>query len=271
MNVSVIQLCSIDKYEENSKQLISLLDQVPGETDLICCPENSLYLNLNVGGKVSAIDLKNPKELNSVVAWVKSNNKTLVLGSVPLAVDGLIYNSTIVIGPKGEIAAPYQKMFLFDVDVSGDRSYKESDLYSHGKSPALLKLKNWLMGLSICYDLRFSEIYYHYARSGVDAILVPSAFTVPTGKAHWEILLRARAIETQSYVIAAAQGGDHGGKRQTYGNSMIIDPWGEILAQAGTEPCVISANLSKSRLSEVRRQIPMAQHRKKREELFQDH
>ena len=135
-------------------------------------------------------------------------------------------------------------------------------MIQNGSKTKIIELDGWKIGLSICYDLRFAELFLAYRQAGVDLILIPSAFTVPTGRAHWEILLRARAIESQCYVAAAAQAGDHEGARSTYGHSMIIGPWGQILSQRTTEdqPRILGVRLDRSEIEKVRQQIPMASH-----------
>ena len=157
-------------------------------------------------------------------------------------------------------------MHLFDVDVKGHVAVKESEDYQRGLKPCVKNFLDWKIGLSICYDLRFSELYSYYASKQVDLIVVPSAFLVPTGRAHWHVLLRARAIECQAYVVAPAQCGAHMGlnkdKRYSFGHSLIIDPWGEIVCEAGGAiPEVLQADLDKASILRVREQIPMQQHR----------
>ncbi|MDQ6986792.1 MAG: nitrilase-related carbon-nitrogen hydrolase, partial [Mariprofundaceae bacterium] len=161
-----------------------------------------------------------------------------------------------VFAPDGSRIGGYDKMHLFDVDVDGE-SYRESDVFRAGKEPASFKAEDWLVGLSICYDVRFPELYRHYSASGCNMLTVPSAFTVPTGRAHWQTLLRARAIENQCYVLAAGQCGMHPGGRRTWGHSMIIDPWGEVMAQSQEREGVIAADLSKELLHSIRNQFPI--------------
>jgi len=161
----------------------------------------------------------------------------------------------------------YRKIHLFDVDVVGQKPVRESDVFARGTETSVFEIKGWKFGSSICYDVRFPELYLRYAREEVDAILVPAAFLTTTGRAHWEILLRARAIESQAYVLAAAQGGTHqgikGGTRETHGHSMIVDPWGLIVEeiQDSSEVRVARATLKVDRIEAVRRQIPMKNHR----------
>jgi deaminated glutathione amidase len=195
----------------------------------------------------------------------------IVGGSVLLvAGSGKLRNACPVYGPDGTCLGIYDKMHLFDADLPGER-YRESELIEGGLRPLSLAVDEWRLGLSICYDLRFPEFYRRYADEGCQLLTVPSAFTVRTGQAHWEILLRARAIENQAYVLAPAQVGTHPGGRQTYGRSLIIDPWGEIVAagttvEQGAEAVLITADIAMERVEAVRRLIPALEHRRVRGE-----
>ncbi|GHT95687.1 hydrolase [Betaproteobacteria bacterium] len=182
-------------------------------------------------------------------------------GSIPLtaAKAGRVYNSTLVINPKGEVVARYDKLHLFAFD-NGREHYDEAESIMQGKAPVAVDTPYGRIGLSICYDLRFPELYR--SLGDPDLILVPAAFTDTTGRAHWEILLRARAIENQCYLLAAAQGGKHPGGRRTHGNSMIIDPWGEIIDRKGSGNGLVIADLDHKRIRQVRTQLPALSHRK---------
>jgi predicted amidohydrolase len=150
---------------------------------------------------------------------------------------------------------------LFDIQLAGQEAIRESDEFNHGDGPSILDIKGWKWGLSICYDLRFSELYSKYAHQAVDIISVPAAFLVPTGEAHWHTLLRARAIESQAFVVASAQSGSHKGIRETYGHSLIVNPWGAILLDMTTVGVSVM-ELKKSDIKRVREQIPMSSHRR---------
>jgi predicted amidohydrolase len=158
-------------------------------------------------------------------------------------------------------------MHLFDIQLEGQKAIRESDAFRHGQKPSVLEVDGWRIGETICYDVRFAELFSQYARKEVDVILVPAAFLVKTGEAHWHILLRARAIESQAYVIASAQGGTHkgikGGVRETFGHSLVIDPWGGIQAEVTNNgPGFSISILSRERIMKVRGQIPMKDHRR---------
>ncbi|HKJ62347.1 MAG TPA: carbon-nitrogen hydrolase family protein [Hyphomicrobiales bacterium] len=177
-----------------------------------------------------------------------------------LTEDGRAANRAFIFRPDGSIAARYDKIHMFDVDLPNGEQYCESKNYRPGGTAVTVDLPWCRLGLSICYDLRFPEQYKALAQAGADVLTVPAAFTQATGQAHWQILLRARAIETGSFVLAAAQGGIHENGRSTYGHSLIISPWGEILAEAGDEPGFISAEIDPRVSRETRRQIPALNH-----------
>lgn len=169
-------------------------------------------------------------------------------------------NRSLLFRPDGSLAARYDKIHLFDVDLPGGESLRESHAYEGGTSAVLQSLPFGVLGMTICYDIRFPHLYRSLAQAGATVFTVPSAFTVPTGQAHWHVLLRARAIETGSFVIAAAQGGKHESGRETYGHSLIVSPWGEVLAEGGTEPEVLIADLDMEEAAKVRRRIPSLAH-----------
>ena len=169
-------------------------------------------------------------------------------------------NRSLLISPEGRIAARYDKIHMFDVDLGGGESYRESANYEPGREAVVASLPWGQLGMTICYDLRFPHLHRALAQAGARFIAVPAAFTKPTGLAHWHTLLRARAIECQSYVFAAAQGGKHENGRETFGHSLVISPWGEVLAEADVQPAVTFADVELQRLDDVRRQVPSLRH-----------
>ena len=169
-------------------------------------------------------------------------------------------NRSFLIDPKGDIAARYDKIHMFDVDLAGGESYRESGSFRPGELAVAVDLPWGRVGLTICYDLRFPALYRALAEAGASFITIPAAFTQQTGEAHWHVLTRARAIETGSFVLAAAQGGRHEDGRDTFGHSIAIDPWGRVLAEGGTEPGVIFADVDTSQVAIVRARIPSLQH-----------
>lgn len=185
----------------------------------------------------------------------------LHIGSLALlGAEGRPVNRSLLISPTGAIAARYDKIHMFDVDLGGGESYRESANYQAGREAVIAALPWGQLGMTICYDLRFPHLHRALAQGGAQFIAVPAAFTKPTGMAHWHTLLRARAIECQCYVFAAGQGGKHENGRETFGHSLVISPWGEILAEAGIHPAVTLADVELQRLEDVRRQVPSLRH-----------
>jgi deaminated glutathione amidase len=180
------------------------------------------------------------------------------IGSLPIPLDdGRFANRSVLFGPDGAQLARYDKIHLFDADIAGLNAYRESATYRGGEAAVTADLGDLRLGFSICYDMRFPKLYNALANAGAGLIAVPAAFTVPTGEAHWHVLLRARAIETGSFVIAAAQGGTHENGRATYGHSLVIDPWGRIVAELeGDAPGVLLADIDPEAVSEARGRIP---------------
>jgi deaminated glutathione amidase len=169
-------------------------------------------------------------------------------------------NRSFLIDPTGEIVARYDKIHMFDVDLGGGESYRESRTYRAGDSAIVTDLPWGRLGLSICYDLRFPALYRALAEAGATFLAIPSAFTRQTGEAHWQVLMRARAIETGSFVLAAAQGGLHENGRETYGHSIVVDPWGRVLAEGDTEPTVVFADIDPAAVAAARSRIPSLEH-----------
>jgi len=186
------------------------------------------------------------------------------LGSVAVRTEGgQLANRSFVIDPRGEIRARYDKIHLFDVDLPTGESWRESNTYRHGQEAVVVTgTPVGTLGLAICYDLRFPALFARLAEANADLIAVPAAFTVPTGKAHWEVLLRARAIEAGLFVVAAAQSGHHEDGRTTYGHSLVIDPWGEVLLDMGDGASVKTAEIDLSRITDVRSRVPAISHRR---------
>ena len=186
------------------------------------------------------------------------------LGSLALKGDGdKLVNRGFVVDQKGDIRARYDKIHLFDVDLPTGESWRESAMYEAGATAVIVpETPVGTLGLTICYDLRFPQLFQRLSEAGAEVIAVPAAFTVPTGKAHWQVLMRARAIESELFIVAAAQAGHHEDGRDTYGHSLVADPWGELLFEMGSEPGLGFAEIDLSRISEVRSRIPVHQHRR---------
>jgi predicted amidohydrolase len=169
-------------------------------------------------------------------------------------------NRSLLIAPDGALAAAYDKIHLFDVSLDGGETYRESKTYAAGERAVIAETPLGRIGLTVCYDLRFPGLYRDLALAGADIVLVPSAFTRPTGAAHWEVLLRARAVETGCFVLAAAQCGDHACGRKTWGHGLAVDPWGEVLADCGEQPGTALVEIDPARVADARRRIPSLAH-----------
>ena len=185
----------------------------------------------------------------------------ILAGSLALRGEtGKLVNRSLLFDPQGRIAARYDKIHLFDVDLSGGVSIRESATYAGGSSAPLAALPWGVLGLTICYDVRFPHLYKSLALAGADFITVPSAFTKLTGEAHWHVLLRARAIETGCFILAPAQGGLHECGRETYGASLAVSPWGEVIGETGREPGIVMVEVDRREVDRARRRIPALQH-----------
>lgn len=231
---------------------------------LVGLPENFSFLG-ELPAKMEQAPVIAEKSESFLRNAAKEFGIYLLGGSFPVPADsGKVYNRSLLLGPDGETIAVYDKIHLFDVDLEKGESYRESDYVEGGDLKPVIGEINELgaIGLSICYDLRFPELYRDLSRQGAELLTVPSAFTKTTGKDHWFPLLRARAIENTAFVFAPAQTGLHGEKRRTFGHSLIIDPWGRVLADGGEEPGVIYADVDPKLLKETRQAIPSLTHRR---------
>lgn len=191
----------------------------------------------------------------------RSTGVWLLVGSLAIALDsGHVANRSLLIDPAGAVVARYDKIHLFDVDLGGGESYRESATIAPGDRAAVADLPWGRLGMSVCYDLRFPHLYRHLAKAGADFLAVPAAFTRVTGQAHWHVLQRARAIENGCFVFAPAQCGEHANGRLTYGHSLIVDPWGRVLADAGEDVGFIVADIDPAEVTAARRRIPALDH-----------
>lgn len=201
------------------------------------------------------------KALSAFQDLARETGAWLLIGSLSIDLgDGSVANRSVMIDDAGRIVSDYDKIHMFDVDLPGEESYRESATYQAGDAAGGAWTPWGIVGMTICYDLRFPHLYRDLAKAGASYLAVPSAFTRQTGKAHWHVLLRARAIETGCYVFAPAQCGEHAGGRQTYGHSLIVDPWGEVLADGGEEPGVVVAEIDPAKVEEARRRLPALDH-----------
>jgi predicted amidohydrolase len=236
-----------------------------GGAEILFTPEMSGLLDRDSARAAKSLRTEDEdRVLAAVREAARSHGIWLHLGSLAVLVeDGKVANRGFVIDREGQVRARYDKLHLFDVDLPTGESWRESNVYSAGKGVVLVNgTPVGKLGLTICYDLRFPGLFAGLAESGADIIAVPAAFTVPTGKAHWHILLRARAIEAGLFVVAAAQVGRHEDGRQTFGHSLVVDPWGEVLLDMGDERGVAFADIDLKRISDVRGRIPALNHRR---------
>ena len=262
MRVAAVQMTSTQEVEANlalSERLVR--EAASAGASLVALPENFSYFK--VEGEVAAFQTSLDGELVARFGGLaRELAVTLLLGSIPEAIpeSEKTYNTSVLLGPDGQTLAVYRKIHLFDVDVPGVVELKESDAVEAGEEVVTAKTPACVVGLTVCYDLRFPELYRRLARAGAELLTVPSAFLPHTGKDHWEALLRARAIENQAYVIAPAQFGRHSERRASYGRSLIIDPWGLVLAQAPDGEGVITAEIDLDHLRTLRRNMPCLEH-----------
>jgi predicted amidohydrolase len=233
--------------------------------ELVCLPENFAFLGDEKMKLEEASGIAERVE-RMLPDWARQFGITILGGGYPVpAGKGKIFNRSVVVDPNGDFAASYDKIHLFDVDLSEEETWRESDTVEAGKTETVVyKPESGRLpatGLSICYDIRFPELYRRLVIQGADLLTVPAAFTRPTGEAHWEVLLRARAIENSCYLIAPAQCGRHGSHRKTWGHSMIIDPWGRIIAEMDNEPGFITAEFDRDVLDDIRLRLPSLRHK----------
>lgn len=259
LRVASIQCSSSDDLPANLQRAAILLAQArDGGAELALLPENFAFMGADDAARRSAADpAVSARVLSFLAEQAERLGMFIIGGAIALhhKPSGKLRNHSPVFAPDGSKIAGYDKIHLFDADPADDEHYRESALFHAGDRPATVAVHGWKIGLSICYDLRFPDLYQHYAREGCALFSVPAAFTVPTGRAHWSVLLRARAIENHCYLLAAGQWGCHPGGRETWGHSMIVDPWGEVCACRQEGVGVIIAELSAQWLATVRRRF----------------
>ncbi|WP_313070709.1 carbon-nitrogen hydrolase family protein [Melaminivora sp.] len=269
MRIAALQMCSGADIGANLRVARTLLEQAArAGAELAALPEYWSAMGLHESDKLARAEAFGDGPVQQFLAQcARELGLWLVGGTLPLASDapGRVSNTTLVHGPDGRCVARYDKIHLFRFD-NGREQFDEARTIAAGAQAQRFALtardgSRWRVGLSVCYDLRFPELYREHARAGADLLMVPSAFTHTTGQAHWDVLLRARAIENLSYVLAPAQGGQHENGRRTWGRSMAVDPWGEVLALQAEGPGVVLAELDAARLAQVRGQLPALAHR----------
>ncbi|WP_338721102.1 carbon-nitrogen hydrolase family protein [Devosia sp. XK-2] len=260
MRIAAIQMCSGLDPAANLAALEPLLAEAAGQgVDYVLTPEVTMIFPEDREQLRSvAAPFEGHPQLALVGRLARQHGIFVQIGSLPIPLeDGRFANRSVLFGPDGAQRATYDKIHLFDADIAGLNAYRESATYRGGEQAVTADLGEFRLGFSICYDMRFPRLYNALANSGATLMAVPAAFTVPTGQAHWHVLLRARAIETGSYVIAAAQGGHHANGRATYGHSLIVDPWGKIIAELDHDrPGVLVADIDAAAVAEARRRVP---------------
>jgi nitrilase len=267
LKIASIQMVSTPKLDENLEVAAHLIQSASNcGAQLAVLPEYFCLMGLKDTDKVNLREAPGVGPIQERLAAIaQENNIYLVAGSIPLEAkeSNKVLNTSLVFNPEGRQIARYDKIHLFGFQTETER-YEESETIAPGSKPGQFQITvngvDWQFGLSICYDLRFPEFYRSLGE--VDCHIIPAAFTYTTGKDHWEILLRARAIENQCYVLSSAQGGIHINQRRTWGDSMLIDPWGQILTNLPQGEGFITGTLSKDKLKEVRSKLPALKHRK---------
>ncbi len=266
MKVAVYQARTGIDPAANAAALVDAVAQAKaGGTDMLFTPEMSGLLDRDRKRAVAHLtDEDGDPVLAKLRRAAADHGIWLHIGSLALTggSDGRLVNRGFVIDDNGAIRARYDKIHLFDVDLPTGESWRESAAYAPGERSVIATTPWAKLGLSICYDMRFPDLYRALSNAGAEILAVPAAFTVPTGKAHWHVLLRARAIEAGAFVIAAAQSGEHEDGRATYGHSLVVDPWGDVLLDMGEGEGLGFADLDMARLADVRARVPALQHRR---------
>lgn len=267
LTLGIIQMCSAVSVSANLKQAEELIIKATERgAKLVVLPEYFPLMGFREDDKREIQEAMGNGPIQSKLSeWASQHQVWIVAGTMPIISKdpNRPFGRTLVFNCSGECVAYYDKIHLFDVSVDDSQgSYCESKGTFAGSKPAVCDTPWGKLGLAVCYDLRFPELFRFYAEQGVTLVALPAAFTAATGKAHWEILLRARAIENQCFVLASAQGGVHENKRETWGQSMVVDPWGTIVGQLGQQPDVLMATLDLNLTQEIAKKMPVLQHRK---------
>ncbi|WP_425097743.1 carbon-nitrogen hydrolase family protein [Tropicibacter sp. S64] len=269
MRVALLQICASDDVRSNRDVVLGLLREAAAQgADLVLTPEVTNIVSMDRAYQAEVLRRESEDEtLQALQGAAAELGVWLLLGSLALKAEPpetRFVNRSLLVGDTGAIEARYDKMHMFDVQVSETETYRESSGYAPGSRAVIAKTPWAKIGMTVCYDVRFAYLYRALAQAGADILTVPAAFSPGTGPMHWQPLLQARAIETGCYVLAPAQTGTHearkGRKRQTYGHSLIVSPWGEVLLDAGTEPGVFIADLDLAAVAEARRKVPSLTH-----------
>ena len=263
LKVALVQFTAGDDPAANTKALLRRINEAAdGGAQFVLTPEVSNIISSSRSHQELVLSHQDDDQtLRALSALAKARNIFLLIGSLALKSGGERFlNRSFLISPMGEIITHYDKIHMFDVALGGGESYRESAQFQPGNRAVLADTGIGKIGLTICYDLRFPHLHRALAKAGAEILTVPAAFTVPTGKAHWHTLLKARAIETGCFILAPAMVGQHSPKRATYGHSLVVSPWGEVLADAGTAEGVTFATLDLNLVKEARAKIPALTH-----------
>lgn len=268
MKTALLQITSSEAPDQNLAMLQDRIAEASGQgAGYVLTPEVS---NCVSASRAHQNEVLRTEDQDATLAGLRESARThgiwLTIGSLALKTtdpDGRFANRQFLIDPQGEIRARYDKIHMFDVQVTPEETYRESSGYRPGTQSVAAETPFAKIGLTICYDVRFPTLFAGLARAGADVITVPAAFSRVTGAAHWHVLLRARAIETGCWILAPAQCGENAPKRKTYGHSLVVSPWGEIVAEAGVDPCTIYVDLDRDQVAEAHRRVPSLTHETK--------
>jgi deaminated glutathione amidase len=258
LRVACVQLNASAEKAENIERMEALVARAAATgADVVVLPEKWNGIGLAERLREIAEPLESGETVEAMAEWARRHGITLVGGSIAERREGRekLSNTCVVFDSGGEVIAVYRKIHMFDVEVGG-HVYRESEAEEPGDAPATCEAEGWKLGLTVCYDVRFPELYRILALEGAELVTVPAAFTLYTGKDHWELLLRARAVENQCYIAAANQWGTYADGKAAYGRSMIVDPWGIVVAQAADEDGVVAAEIDRAHLERVRDSLP---------------
>jgi len=264
LKAACIQINSQNDIKSNIDRAEQFINEaVQKGADFIALPENIALMSATTDETLAKANfMEDSVALQEFCRIAHKVNKFLLIGSLHIKDHNSkkLFNRSFLINGKGEVVSYYDKIHLFNVDIANGESHRESERFNHGGQACVAKTPWGYLGMTVCYDVRFPKLYRDLAKNGAWFITVPSAFTQVTGEAHWHVLLRARAIENSCYIIAPAQTGKHPSGRQTFGHSLIIDPWGRVLADAGTEEGIIIAEIDSEVSKKIRQELPSLQH-----------
>ncbi len=259
LSVAAIQYCARDDAATTLSHIRPMIAEAAERARLITLPEAATYLSASRSQLAERAEWEDDSfSYQKLASMAREFSIWILAGSLMMRRrdDGRMVNRSLLIGPDGALVAKYDKIHMFDADVGDGQVYRESQNFAAGELPVIAKIDSMPTGLSICYDLRFPHLYRQLAIDGAKLLLVPAAFTATSGRAHWHVLLRARAIETGCFVVAPAQSGTHADGRNTFGHSLIVSPWGEVIADADKGDAIITAVLDEEQVEHARRSIP---------------